>query len=63
MEEQGSNHGGGEGGGGRIWVDVGEWKSKDPTMVGVREVEAEFGLMLGNGRARLQPWWGWGRWR
>ena len=58
MEEQGSNHGGGEGGGGRIWVDVGECKSKAPTMVGVREVEAELGLMLGNGRARLQPWWG-----
>ena len=58
MEEQGSNHGGCEGGGGRIWVDVGEWKSKAPTMVGVREVEVEFGLMLGNGGARLQPWWG-----
>ena len=40
-------------------------------MVGVREVEVEFWLMLGgeggggsilltlgNGRARLQPWWG-----
>ena len=58
MEEQGSNHGGGEGGGGRIWVDVGEWKSKAPTMVGVREVEVEFEFMLGDGRARLQPWWG-----
>ena len=58
MEEQGSNHGGGEGGGGRIWVDVGEGRSKAPTMVGVREVEVEFGLMLGKGGARLQPWWG-----
>ena len=28
MEEQGSNHGGGEGGGGRILVNVGEWRSK-----------------------------------
>ena len=58
MEEQGSNHGGGEGGAGRILVNVGEWKSKAPTMVGVREVEVEFELMSGNGRARLQPWWG-----
>ena len=58
MEEQGSNHGGGEGGGGNNLVDVEEWKSKAPTMVGVREVEVEFGLMLGNGGVRLQPWWG-----
>ena len=58
MEEQGSNHGGGEGGTGKIWVDVGEWKSKAPTMVGVREVEVAFWLMLGNGRATLQPWCG-----
>ena len=60
MEEQGSNHGGGEGGGG---IKIGERRSKAPTMVGVREVEVAFGLMLGNGGARLQPWWGWGRWR
>ena len=58
MEEQGSNNGGGEGGGGSILVDVGEGKSKAPTMVGVREVEVAFWLMLGNGRARLQPSWG-----
>ena len=55
MKEQGSNHGAGEGGGG---INVGERRSKAPTMVGVREVEVEFGLMLGNGRARLQPWCG-----
>ena len=42
MEEQGSNHGGGEGGGGSILVNVGEWRSKAPTMVGVREVEVAF---------------------
>ena len=58
MEEQGSNHGGGEGGEGSILLNVGEWKSKAPTMVGVGEVETEFGLMLGNGGVRLQPWWG-----
>ena len=58
MEQQGSNHGGGEGGAGKISVNVGEWRSKAPTMVGVREVEVEFELMMGNGRARLQPWWG-----
>ena len=65
-KEQGSNHGGGEGGGGSIlvptmvWmnVDVGECKSKAPTMVWVREVEVAFWLMLRNGRARVQPWWG-----
>ena len=56
MEEQGSNHGVGEGGGGSILVNVGEWRSKAPTMVGVREVEVAFWLMLGNGGARLQPW-------
>ena len=60
MEEQGCNHGGGEGGGGSILVDVGEWRSKAATMVGVREVEV---LMLENGGARLQPWWGRGRLR
>ena len=58
MEEQGSNHGGGEGGGGSILVNVGEGRSKAPTMVGAREVEVAFLLMLGNGGARLQPWWG-----
>ena len=58
MEEQGSNHGGGEGGGGRIWVNVGLRRSKAPTKVGVREVEVAFWLILGNGIARLQPWWG-----
>ena len=63
MEEQGSNHGGGERGGGSILVNVGERKSKAPTMVGVREVEVAFWLMLGNGGARLQPWWRRGRWR
>ena len=55
MEEQGSNHGGGEGGGG---IKIGERRSKAPTMVEVREVEVAFWLMLGNGGARLQPWWG-----
>ena len=60
MEEQGCNHGGGEGGGG---INVGERGSKAPTMVGEGEVEVAFRLMLGNGRARLQPWWGRGRWR
>ena len=50
MEEQGSNR--------SILVDVGEVKSKAPTMVWVREVEVAFWLMLRNGRARLQPWWG-----
>ena len=60
MEEQGCNHGGGEGGGGSILVNVGEWRSKAATMVGVREVEV---LMLENGGARLQPWWGRGRLR
>ena len=49
MEEQGSNHGGGEGGGGSILVNVGEWRSKAPTMVWVREVEVAFCFMLGNG--------------
>ena len=58
MEEQGSNHDGGEGGGGGILFHVGEWKSKAPTMVWVREVEVAFCFMLGNGGARLQPWWG-----
>ena len=58
MEEQGSNHGGGGGGGGSILVNVGEWRSKAPTMVEAREVEVAFWLMLGNGGARLQPWWG-----
>ena len=58
MEEQGFNLGGGEGGGGSILVNVGEWKSKAPTMVGVREVEVIFGSMLGNGGVRLRPWWG-----
>ena len=58
MEEQGSNHGGGEGGGGGILFHVKEWRSKAPTMVGVREVEVAFCFMLGNGRARLQPWCG-----
>ena len=58
MEEQGSNHGGGGGGGRSILVNVGECKSKAPTMVEVREVEVAFYFMLGNGRARLQPWWG-----
>ena len=53
MEEQGSNHGGGEAGGGSILVNVGEWRSKAPTMVGVGEVEVEFVLMLGKGGARL----------
>ena len=47
MEEQGSNHGGGEGGGGRIWVDVGEWRSKAPTMVGVRYVEVALLVNVG----------------
>ena len=60
MEQQGSNHGGGGGGGGSILVNVGEWRSKAATMVGVREVEV---LMFGNGGARLQPWWGRGRLR
>ena len=36
MEEQGSNHGVGEGGEGSILVKVGEGRSKAPTMVGVR---------------------------
>ena len=58
MEQQGSNHGGGGEGGGSILVNVGEWRSKAATMVGVREVEVEFGLMLGYAGARLQPWWG-----
>ena len=58
MEVQGSNHGGCEVGGGSILVNVGEWKSKAPTMVGVREMEVTFWLILGNARARLQPWWG-----
>ena len=58
MEEQGSNHGVGEGGGRSILVNVGKWKSKAPTMVGVREVEIAIAVMLGNGAARLQPWWG-----
>ena len=46
---------------GMVWFDVGEWRSKAPTMVSVREVHVEFCLMLGNGGAGLQPWWGWGR--
>ena len=58
MEEQGSSHGGGDGGGGSILVKVGEGRSKAPTMGGMREVEVAFWLMLGNGGARLQPWWG-----
>ena len=58
MEEPGTNHGGGEVGGGSILVNVGEWRRKVPTMVGVREVEVAFWLMLGNGGARLQPWCG-----
>ena len=57
MEEQGSNHGVGEGGGG-ILFHVREWRREPPTMVGVGEVEVELGLMLGKGGARLQPWWG-----
>ena len=40
---------------GMVWFDVGEWRSKAPTMVSVREVHVAFCLMLGNGRARLQP--------
>ena len=39
-------------------MNVGEGRSKAPTMVGVREVEVAFFFMLGNGGARLQPWWG-----
>ena len=58
MEQQGSNHGGAGEGGGSILANVGEWRSKAPTMVGVRDVEVAFRLMLGNGRARLQPWCG-----
>ena len=58
MEEQGSNHGVGEGGRGSILVNVGEWRSKAPTMVWVREVEVAFWLNVGDGGARLQPWWG-----
>ena len=58
MEEQGSNHGGGEVGGGSILVNVGEWRSKAPTMVWVRGVEVAFCFMLGNERAKLQPWCG-----
>ena len=58
MEEQGSNHGVGEGGGGSILFDVGEWRGKAPTMVEVGEVEVAFWLVLGNGGARLEPWWG-----
>ena len=58
MEEQGSDHGVGEGGGGSILFHVGEWRSKAPTMVEVGEVEVAFWLVLGNGRARHQPWWG-----
>ena len=42
MEEQGSNHGGGVGGGGSILFHVGEWKSKAPAMVGVMEVEVAY---------------------
>ena len=42
MEEQGSNHGGGEGGGGSILINVGEWKSKAPTMVGLGDAEVVF---------------------
>ena len=57
-EEQGSNHGCGGGVGGRIWVDVGDWKSKAPTIVGVGDSLVEGEFMLGNGGAGLQPWWG-----
>ena len=42
MEEQRSNHGVGEGGGGSILVNVGESRSKAPTMVRVGEVEVAF---------------------
>ena len=45
---------------GMVSFDVGEWRSKAPTMVSVREAHVEFCLMLGNGGARLQPWWGLG---
>ena len=45
---------------GMVWFDVGEWRSKAPTMVSVREAHVEFCLMLGNGGARLRPWWGLG---
>ena len=37
-----------------VWFDVGEWRSKAPTMVSVREVDVEFCLMLGNGGARKE---------
>ena len=40
---------------GTISFDVGEWRSKAPTTGAVGELEVEFGLMLGIGRARLQP--------
>ena len=42
MEEQGSNHGGDEAGGGSILVNVGEGRSKAATMVRVRELEVAF---------------------
>ena len=46
---------------GTISFDVWEWRSKAPTTGAVREVHVAFCLMLGNGGAGLQPWWGWGR--